>query len=94
MNILRTLRTASAATVVGVIALACAKDIQTKNIREQAVKENRKLTEAEMKEITSPSLPFYLAAGSVPTWLLLRTLDERRERRKQLPEANTKTTET
>lgn len=84
MNILRALRTASAATVVGVIALACAKDIRTENIRETAVRENRKLTETEMKEVTSPSLPTYLAAGSVPAWLLLRALDEKREKKKNI----------
>ncbi|MBI3623185.1 hypothetical protein HY212_03865 [Candidatus Pacearchaeota archaeon] len=83
MNTLKSLRIIAATTFLGSIALAGAKDIKTENIRERAANENRALTRDEIKSTTSPSFPFYLAAGSFPTWFLVRQLDEKRQTKKK-----------
>ena len=80
MNTLKTLRTVSAATILGSLVLVGVKDIKTENIRDIATKENRSLTKEELEYSQNRSIPFYLALGSIPAWLLIRQLDEKKNR--------------
>ena len=77
---LKTLRTISAASVLGSLILVGAKDIKAESVRETAIKENRSLTEQELKDTQNHSIPFYFALGTIPPWLLIRRLDEKKNR--------------
>ena len=81
MDMLKTLRVTAAATVLGALGLASAGDINTERVVTAATKENRSLTESEMKQVTGPHPSLYLAAGSIPAWLALRCIDEKKEKK-------------
>lgn len=74
MNILGTLRGVSAATVAGSIIWVGAEGVITKDTEGVKAKESKH------------SIPFYLAVGGVPTWLLLRALDEKNQAQNIIPE--------
>ena len=80
---LGTLRNIFATTALGSLVLVGAKDIKTENIRDAAVKENRSLTKKEIDYTQNYSIPFYLAIGSIPSWFLVRQLDEKRQTKKK-----------
>ena len=78
MDILKTLRATAALSVLGTIGLATIGDVETESITQAAVSEKRSLTKAEIEHIKGPNVSLYLAAGSVPAWLLLRYMDEKK----------------
>ena len=80
MGMLKTLRATAAATLLGSLGLAGASDINTKGIVTAATEENRSLTKSEMKQVTGPHASLYLAACSMPAWLALRCIDEKKKK--------------
>lgn len=83
MRVLETLRIATATAALGSIVLVGAKDVKTENIRDAAVRENRRLTKEELEYTQNKSFPFYFAISSIPAWLLIRQLDERNQTKKK-----------
>ncbi len=81
MNVIRGVRVVTASTVLGTLVWAGAKDLRDENIRQAAREENRVLTKEEIEKVKSPSLPFYLAIGSVPIYVGARLLDEKKKKK-------------
>lgn len=80
MNVTRTLRTTSAASVLGAMLWSGISDHNNENIRKAAIKENRALTQVESRELQSYSGGFYLGVVSVPAWIAFYLLDERKNK--------------
>ena len=83
MSIINTLKALSAVSVLSSMIIIGAKDISNENITENAVRENRDLTQDEIREIETYSPGFYLALCSIPSCTVLWLLDEKRKQNLQ-----------
>ena len=79
MLTLKTLRNIFTLTALSSIGLCAVRDDKVEHIRDTAANENRSLTKDERNYTQNHSIPFYLAIGSLPSWLLVRQLDEKNQ---------------
>ena len=80
---LKILRNVFITTALGSVTLCAVKDDKAEHIKDAAVKEHRSLTNEELHYTQNYSIPFYLAIGSIPSWLLVRQLDEKNQAKKK-----------